>query len=57
MHDDIGYMAATEMLAAFRARKLSPVEVTSALLARIDALNPAINAYCFVTPEMAIGAA
>src|SRR5438477_1546967 len=57
MRDDIGYMPATEMLAAFREKKLSPVEVTSALLERIDALNPAINAYCLVTPEMAIGAA
>ena len=37
MHDDIGYMPATEMLAAFREKKLSPVEVTSALLERIDA--------------------
>src|SRR5581483_6334625 len=57
MHDDIAYMPATEMLAAFRAKRLSPVEVASALLDRIDAVNPAVNAYCLVTPEMAMGAA
>ena len=45
MHDDIAWMPATEMAAAIRAKKLSPVEVTRALLERIDAINPAINAY------------
>src|SRR5205823_1988928 len=33
------------------------LEVTAALLERIDALNPALNAYCLVTPEMAMAAA
>ncbi len=56
-HEDIAWMPATEMLAAFRAKKLSPVEVAQALLDRIDAVNPAVNAYCLVTPEMAMGAA
>jgi aspartyl-tRNA(Asn)/glutamyl-tRNA(Gln) amidotransferase subunit A len=52
-HDDIAWMPATEMAQAVRERRLSPVEVTDALLARIEALNPALNAYCLVTPEMA----
>src|SRR5581483_4062340 len=52
-HDDIAWMPATEMAQAVRDRRLSPVEVTDALLARIEALNPALNAYCLVTPEMA----
>jgi aspartyl-tRNA(Asn)/glutamyl-tRNA(Gln) amidotransferase subunit A len=57
MHDDIAWMPATEMAAAIRAKQLSPVEVTRAFLARIDAINPAINAYCLVTPDMALDAA
>jgi aspartyl-tRNA(Asn)/glutamyl-tRNA(Gln) amidotransferase subunit A len=54
MHDDIAWMPATEMAAAIRTRKLSPVEVTSRLLERIDAVNPAINAYVLVTRDMAM---
>lgn len=54
MHDDIAWMPATEMAAAIRAKKLSPVEVTKSLLARIEKVNASINAYCLVTPEMAL---
>ncbi len=57
MHDELAYMPATEMSAAIRAKKLSPVELTRALLERIDALNPGLNAYCLVTHEMALSAA
>ena len=57
MHDDIAWMPATEMAAAIRAKKLSPVEVARAFLERIDAINPSLNAYCLVTPEMAMAAA
>ena len=54
MHDDIAWMPATEMAAAIRAKKLSPVEVTKALLDRIEKINPSVNAYCLVTSEMAL---
>ncbi len=57
MHDDIAWMPATEMAAAIRAKTLSPVEVARAFLERIDAINPSLNAYCLVTPEMAMAAA
>ncbi len=53
MHDDIAWMPATEMAAAIRSKKLSPVEVTRKLLERIDAVNPAINAYVLVTRDVA----
>jgi hypothetical protein len=37
----------------FRAKKLSPVEVTDAVLARIERLNPKLNAYLTVTADHA----
>jgi amidase len=43
------YMSATEAIALFKARKLSPVELMSAVIARAEAVNPRFNAltYCF----------
>lgn len=57
MHDEIAYMPAVEMAAAIRSKALSPVEVTRALLERIDAVNPSINAYVLVTADMAMAQA
>ncbi len=54
---ELYYMPATEMAAAIRAKTLSPVEVIDAVLARIDRLNPELNAYCTVAPESARAAA
>ncbi|HYB74565.1 MAG TPA: amidase [Candidatus Sulfotelmatobacter sp.] len=53
--EDIGlcYMPATALAAAIRAKRLSPVEVVDAVLARIERLNPSLNAYCTVTAEAA----
>jgi aspartyl-tRNA(Asn)/glutamyl-tRNA(Gln) amidotransferase subunit A len=47
-------MPATEMLTRFRDRSLSPVEVTTAILAQIEAADPAINAYVTVTGDLAM---
>ena len=48
---------ATELLALYRARDASPVEVTQAVLKRIEQLNPALNAYVLPTPELALARA
>ncbi len=40
---DLHYLSATEVLRAFRARELSPVEVFDAVVARADAVEPTIN--------------
>ena len=38
-------------------RKVSPLEVMQAVLARIDAVNPTVNAYVTVAPESALAEA
>jgi len=43
MHD-LCFTSATELLRLYRARKASPVEVMQAILARIDRINPQVNA-------------
>jgi aspartyl-tRNA(Asn)/glutamyl-tRNA(Gln) amidotransferase subunit A len=50
----LGLAQASELL---RAKKLSPVELTEACLKRIEALNPALNAFITVTAGMALAQA
>ena len=46
-----------ELLAAYRSRQLSPVEVTRDALARMAKYNPGLNAFCHSTEEIALAAA
>jgi len=55
--DDICWMSAAELARGIRERKLSPVEVVTAVLERIDAVNPTLNAYVTVTADTALAAA
>ncbi|MBG6214000.1 MAG: amidase [Cryobacterium sp.] len=41
---DLHYLGASEALGLFRSRELSPVELLEAVLQRIDAVNPQVNA-------------
>jgi aspartyl-tRNA(Asn)/glutamyl-tRNA(Gln) amidotransferase subunit A len=41
----------------YRSRQASPVEVTQAVLHRIERLSPRYNAFCVVDPERALAAA
>src|SRR6267378_5975140 len=52
--DDLCWMPASEMAPAIKRRKLSPVEVTKAVLARIERLNPRLNAFVTLTAEQAL---
>lgn len=54
---DLAYKSAAELQALYRAEKLSPVETTKAALARIDKVNPRINAFMVVDAERALLAA
>jgi Asp-tRNA(Asn)/Glu-tRNA(Gln) amidotransferase A subunit family amidase len=57
MNDDLAYCSAVDLVTAYRARKLSPVEVTHAALSRIEALNPRINAIYWLAADEALAAA
>jgi aspartyl-tRNA(Asn)/glutamyl-tRNA(Gln) amidotransferase subunit A len=54
---DPAMLPATELLRLYRRKQLSPVEATTAALARIEALNGTLNAFRFVAPEEALAAA
>jgi aspartyl-tRNA(Asn)/glutamyl-tRNA(Gln) amidotransferase subunit A len=51
---EIGFMSASELLARYRRKALSPVEVTEALLRRLDRIEPKINAFVLVARESAL---
>ena len=51
--NDLAYTPALELARLYRAKSLSPVEVTDAILARIERFNPKLNAYLTVTADHA----
>ena len=57
MSDDIAFLSAEDLTAAYRARTLSPVEVTEAILTRIERVNPVVNAYTTISAEQAMAGA
>ena len=50
---DLHYLSATEALARFRDRSLSPVELLDAVIARAEAVEPTVNALCHARFEEA----
>jgi Asp-tRNA(Asn)/Glu-tRNA(Gln) amidotransferase A subunit family amidase len=54
---EVCWMSAVELLAAYKRKELSPVEVVKTLLARIDQINPKLNAVVTRTDDMALSAA
>jgi aspartyl-tRNA(Asn)/glutamyl-tRNA(Gln) amidotransferase subunit A len=50
-------LTATELVAAYRAGELSPVEATEAVLARVAELDGEVNAFCLVDEGAALTAA
>lgn len=56
-HYDTTYLTATELAPLYRARELSPVLVVEQLLARIEQLNPSLNAFVAVDARAALDAA
>jgi Asp-tRNA(Asn)/Glu-tRNA(Gln) amidotransferase A subunit family amidase len=50
---ELCFTPATELARLIRARKISPVEVTEATLARIERVNPQLSAFVTVTADRA----
>ncbi|HEX2942822.1 MAG TPA: amidase family protein, partial [Rhodopila sp.] len=55
--NELARMDAGRLAAAIRTKQLSAAEVTEAALARMEALEPHIHAFCTPTPEVARAAA
>jgi len=51
MSSDLLTISAVDLLEAYRTKRVSPVDVTRAVLQQIDILNPVLNAFCFVAPD------
>src|SRR6059058_2757388 len=54
---DIAFVSAQELTEDYRNKKLSPVEVAGALFARLDELQPKLNAFCIVDRDGAMASA
>ncbi|MEZ5856527.1 MAG: amidase [Hyphomicrobiaceae bacterium] len=54
---DLAYLGMAEAARLIASRKLSPVELTSALIARIERLDPKFHAFIKFMPEAALAAA
>jgi Asp-tRNA(Asn)/Glu-tRNA(Gln) amidotransferase A subunit family amidase len=55
--DDFAYMSALDLRRLVRSRQVSPVEIVAATLRRIDALQPVLNSFVTITPDLAMDAA
>ena len=55
--NDLHWLTAAELAAAYAARKVSPVELVQSLLERIDALDPQLNAFIKLDRDAALDAA
>ena len=52
--DELAFLSIQAASQLVRSRKISPVELTRTCLARIEALNPSLNAFITVTAESAL---
>ena len=51
--EDICYMSACEMVEKIKTQEITSVEITEAIIERIEKINPIINAYCTTTFDLA----
>jgi aspartyl-tRNA(Asn)/glutamyl-tRNA(Gln) amidotransferase subunit A len=52
--DELSNLDAVRIAHAVRTRELSAIDVVKAALARMDALEPSVHAFCTGTPELAL---
>ena len=55
--DQLGLSTLTEVSALIRTRQVSPVELTKAMLARIETVDPKLHSYALVTADLALAQA
>ncbi|HET6605813.1 MAG TPA: amidase family protein [Rhodopila sp.] len=55
--EDLGYLPATQLAAMIRSKQISPVEYMQALLGRIEATEPKVNAFAYLAADQAMAAA
>ncbi len=55
--DNLSYLTVSEASALLHAKKLSPVELTQAIVKRIEQVNPQLHAYVTLVTEQALAAA
>lgn len=55
--NDLCFTPVTRLVGMIRRRAISPLELTRAFLARIERLNPGLNAYCTVAADEALATA
>ena len=51
--DELAWRSALDLAGLVRAKQISPLEIAEALLARIEAVNPRLNAFCLVSADLA----
>ncbi len=57
MTDDLAQLSAARLSRLYKKGEISPVETMQAVLARVDKVNPTINALCLVDADAALKAA
>ena len=57
MKNELCSLSATDLIRAYARKQLSPVEVTQAVLDRIERLNPVLNAFCLLDSDASLKAA
>ncbi len=55
--EELGFLPASELAPMIRQKKISPVEVISILLRRIERLEPVVNAFAYLAADQAMDAA
>jgi len=56
-NDELAFLSAAELIDGYRRRDFSPLDVATAVLDRVDRLNPRLNAYLHVDYEGALASA
>jgi aspartyl-tRNA(Asn)/glutamyl-tRNA(Gln) amidotransferase subunit A len=55
--EELGFLPATRLAELIRTKRISPVEYMRALLERIEAHNPKVNAFAYLAADQAVDAA